>query len=179
MSLNRYSARQFSRIGFLNNLRGDIEMKIVISSSGPDLESMVDPRFGRAPFLLIIDSDTGELIESLDNSAGVNASQGAGITAAALVAEKGVEAILTGRLGPKAMAVIEKANIRVVDNISGTVRNAVDTFRSRNGGGIKPVPAESGRVGVNAGASRGMGQCRGMGMGRGMGGGQGRGRCRQ
>lgn len=89
-------------------------MKIVVSATGMELSSLVDPRFGRAAFLLILDSDTGTLIEAIDNSQGRDAAQGAGISAAALVADKGVKAILTGRIGPKAMPVVEKAGIQVV-----------------------------------------------------------------
>ncbi|NOQ65718.1 MAG: dinitrogenase iron-molybdenum cofactor biosynthesis protein [Desulfobacterales bacterium] len=149
-------------------------MKIVISSSGPDLDSAVDPRFGRAAFFLIINSDSGELIESIDNSAGQDAEQGAGIKAAALVAEKGVQAILTGRLGPKAMAVAEKANIKVVNDCNGTVRNAIDKFRSQGAGGSGQVSTDQGRAPAVADESKRPG--RGMGMGRG-GGGRGRGKC--
>jgi predicted Fe-Mo cluster-binding NifX family protein len=149
-------------------------MKIVISSNGPGLDSTVDPRFGRAAFLLIINSDNGELIEAVDNSAGQNAAQGAGIRAAGLVAEKGVQAILTGRLGPKAMAVVEKANIKVVNDVSGTVRNAIDKFRSQGAGSSEPVTTDQGRATTAVDDSRRPG--RGMGMGRG-GGGRGRGKC--
>jgi len=81
-------------------------MKIVVSATGMDLDSPVDPRFGRAACLLIVDSDTGILIEAIDNSQGRDAAQGAGISRAALVADQGVKAILTGRVGPKAMPVI-------------------------------------------------------------------------
>jgi predicted Fe-Mo cluster-binding NifX family protein len=152
-------------------------MKIVISSSGPGLDSAVDPRFGRAAFFLIIDSDSGQLLESIDNSAGQDAEQGAGIRAAGLVAEKGVQAILTGRLGPKAKAVIEKANIKVVEDISGTVQNAVDVFRSQGAGTSQLVSTnrESATMSPGTGKKCGMGMGRGRGMGRG--GGQGRGKC--
>jgi predicted Fe-Mo cluster-binding NifX family protein len=150
-------------------------MKIVISSSGSDLDSAVDPRFGRAAFLLIIDSESGELIESIDNSTGRDAAQGAGIMAASLVVEKGVQAILTGRLGPKALAVAEKANIKVVNDCSGTVRNAIDKFRSQGAGGSGEVPTDQGQAPVVASESRRPG--RGMGKGMGRGGGQGRGKC--
>ena len=148
-------------------------MKIVISSTGPDLDSSVDPRFGRAAFLLIIDSKSGELIESIDNSTGQDAGQGAGIRAASLVAEKGVQAILTGRLGPNATDVAEKANITVVGDVSGTVRNAINTFRSQGAGDFEPVSKYQGRATTVVDDSRRPG--RGMGMGRG--GGQGRGKC--
>lgn len=63
-------------------------MKIVISSTGIDFDSTVDPRFGRAAFLLIVDSDTNALSEVIDNSQGRDVAQGAGIRVAALVADK-------------------------------------------------------------------------------------------
>ena len=33
-------------------------MKIAVTSTGTELDSPVDPRFGRAAFILIVDSDT-------------------------------------------------------------------------------------------------------------------------
>ncbi|MBU4176148.1 MAG: NifB/NifX family molybdenum-iron cluster-binding protein [Proteobacteria bacterium] len=140
-------------------------MKIVISSTGPDLDSSVDPRFGRAAYFLIVDSESGELHESINNAAGMNAGQGAGIRAAAMVAEKSVQVILTGRLGPKAMAVVEKAKIKVLSNISGTVRTAVEQFRSD---AIRSSELPAAYQGQKVGAA---------GYGRGMGRGQGGGDC--
>lgn len=154
-------------------------MKIVVTSSGPDMNSPVDLRFGRAAYFLIVDSDTGELIESIDNSVGREAAQGAGIGAASMVAEKGVQVVLTGRLGPKAMDVIERAKIRVVSGISGTARDAVELFRS----GAAPAGADSAQVGqgqqvMSTGPEMGQGGGMGMGGGRRSGGGGGGGRCR-
>ena len=149
-------------------------MKIVISSSGPDMDSAVDLRFGRAAYFLIVDSDTGELIESIDNSAGRDAAQGAGIGAASMVAEKGVQVVLTGRLGPKAMDVIQRANIRVVSDISGTVRDTVERFRS----GAPAAPASPGQGQQMTSSGPEMGGGGGMGMGGGRRGGGGGGRCR-
>ena len=149
-------------------------MKIVVTSSGPDMDSAVDPRFGRAAYFLIVDSDTGELIESIDNSAGRDAAQGAGISAAGMVAEKGVQAVLTGRVGPKAMDVIERANIQVVSDISGTVRDAVAQFRT----GAPAASAQPGQGQQMTSSGPEMGRGGGMGMGGGRRGGGGQGRCR-
>jgi len=35
-------------------------MKIAITATGPDLDSIVDPRFGRCAYFLIIDPETME-----------------------------------------------------------------------------------------------------------------------
>ncbi|MBU0664805.1 MAG: NifB/NifX family molybdenum-iron cluster-binding protein [Proteobacteria bacterium] len=152
-------------------------MKIVVSATGMTLDSPVDPRFGRAACLLIIDSDIGTLIEAIDNTQGRDAAKGAGISVAAMVADKGVGAILTGRVGPKVMPVVEKAGIQVVSDVSGTVREAVEKFRSGSqaqaSSSADPVIFTSP---ATSGSGMGGGQCRGRGGGQGQGGGQGRGR---
>lgn len=146
-------------------------MKIVVTATGANLDAGVDPRFGRAAFFLIIDSDSGALLEAIDNTQGRNAAQGAGIGAAAMVADKGVQAVLTGRVGPKAMAVIEKAGLQVFSDVTGVVREAVEKFRS---GSLVPDSSSSAPAGGGGGGrcGRGPGGGRGMeGGGRGMGGG--------
>ncbi len=109
------------------------EMKMAISSAGPNLKANVDPNFGRAPFLVIYDTETQDVLEVIDNHEGQDAAQGAGILVAGLLAQKGVSVIITGRVGPKAMEVIEQARMRVVANATGTVENAImDFFGKRN-----------------------------------------------
>jgi len=48
-------------------------MKIGVSSTGPDITAAVDPRFGRAAFLLVYESDSRQLVEVIDNADGQNA----------------------------------------------------------------------------------------------------------
>ncbi len=103
-------------------------MKIAVTSKGIDLESEVDPRFGRAPYILIVDTDTLEF-EAVDNSQNVNAFKGAGIQAATMVSDKGASVLLTGYCGPKAFVTLEAAGIKVVNDSSGTVRDAVEAFK--------------------------------------------------
>jgi len=107
-------------------------MKIAVTSKGQDLESEVDPRFGRAAYILVVDTDS-LAFEVLDNSENVNAFKGAGIGAATMMSDKGVEALLTGFCGPNAFKVLKAANIDVANDISGTVRDAVQAF---NGGKV-------------------------------------------
>lgn len=102
-------------------------MKIAVTSKGKDIDSEVDPRFGRAAYILIV--DTFSLgFEVLNNSENANSFKGAGIQSATMVNEKGAKALLTGFCGPNAFKVLRAAGIHVADNVSGTARDAVTAF---------------------------------------------------
>lgn len=102
-------------------------MKIAVSSTGTDLDSPVDPRFGRAAFILIVDSETFDY-EVLDNSENVNAFKGAGIQAASMISNKKSEILLTGFCGPNAFKALNAAKIGVANNADGSVKDAVTAF---------------------------------------------------
>ena len=106
------------------------KMKIAVSSQGTGLDSPIDPRFGRAAYILIIDT-TCSGIEVLDNSANQNAFKGAGIQAAVMVSDSGAEVLLTGFCGPNAFKTLKAAGVKVANEVSGTVQDAVNGF---NGG---------------------------------------------
>jgi predicted Fe-Mo cluster-binding NifX family protein len=163
-------------------------MKIAASASGPSIEDLIDPRFGRCAFFLIIDTGTLDF-EVIENSS-KNLSGGAGIEAAQRVADQGVTHVLTGRCGPNAEKVLAAAKIRIVDGCEGTVREAVERFRAGSvstaqrsavdgtaaPGALAPAPSRPTGAGQPGGfAGRGSGRGMGQGGGRGMGGGAGRG----
>lgn len=102
-------------------------MKIAVTSQGKDLDSQIDPKFGRAAYIIIVDTQTMEF-EAVDNSENVNAFKGAGIQAAAMVGNKGAKVLMTGYCGPKAFQTLDAAGIKVVNDNMGTVRNAVEHF---------------------------------------------------
>ena len=106
-------------------------MKIAITSQGPDLHSQVDSRFGRASSFIVLDTDTDEFSVH-DNTQNVNAAQGAGIQAGQAVADLGVEAVLTGNVGPKAFAALQAANVKVYPGATGTVKEAVAKLKAGN-----------------------------------------------
>ncbi|PIE57200.1 MAG: dinitrogenase iron-molybdenum cofactor biosynthesis protein [Desulfobulbus propionicus] len=103
-------------------------MKVAVTSQGQTLESAVDPRFGRAAYILVVDPETKEF-EVLDNASNANAFKGAGIQAATMVADRGAEVLMTGYCGPKAFQTIQAAGIKVVNDVSGTVAEAVAQFK--------------------------------------------------
>ena len=106
-------------------------MKIAVTSTGKDLDSPVDPRFGRAAYILIVDTDSME-IEALDNAENVNAFKGAGIQAATMINDKHADVLLTGYCGPNAFKALAAANIKVAGDVTGTVREAVQAFSTGN-----------------------------------------------
>ena len=110
-------------------------MKVAVSSEGKTLESKIDQRFARAPFFVFVDSETGEF-EVHDNSGPMNAAHGAGPQASSLLADKGVEVLITGHIGPNAFRALNAAGIKVVTGASGTVAEALEKFKS---GELKPA----------------------------------------
>jgi predicted Fe-Mo cluster-binding NifX family protein len=104
-------------------------MKIAVTSTGKNLNDPVDPRFGRAAFILIVDSDTFSY-ETIDNTKNVNAFKGAGIQAATSISEKDAEVLLTGFCGPNAFSTLKAAGIKVVNDVTGVVGDAVKDFLS-------------------------------------------------
>ena len=108
-----------------------LQLKIAITSKGKDLNSPMDPRFGRAPYILIVDTLNHKL-EVLDNSENVNAFKGAGIQAAVMISDRGAKALLTGYCGPNAFKTLNAAGVKVANDLTGTVRDAVIAYKEGN-----------------------------------------------
>jgi len=104
-------------------------MKVAITSTGEDLQSGVDPRFGRARWFVVVDTES-DASEALDNEQNLNAMQGAGVQAAQNVSEAGVEAVITGNVGPKAFSVLGAAGIKIYTGATGTVADALEAFKA-------------------------------------------------
>jgi predicted Fe-Mo cluster-binding NifX family protein len=109
-----------------NNLE-TTSMKICVSATASNLEAQLDPRFGRCPYLIIVDSETLKF-EALPNIAS-GATGGAGIQAAQTIANKGVKVVITGNVGPNAFGALSAAGIEIVTGASGAVREVVNRFK--------------------------------------------------
>jgi predicted Fe-Mo cluster-binding NifX family protein len=112
-------------------------MKIAITSKGKDLDAEVDPRFGRAQYIIVYDTDAGTF-SALDNSANIDAARGAGVQAGQNVAQTGAGALITGNCGPKAFNVLNSAGVKVYIGAQGTVREAIRGFKA---GSLTPADA--------------------------------------
>ena len=102
-------------------------MKVAISASEPGMSASVDPRFGRAHCFVVIDLESGALATS-DNTISQSAAHGAGIQAAKTVVEAGARTVITGNVGPKALAALQAAHVDVYQCSDGTVQQAVERW---------------------------------------------------
>jgi len=162
-------------------------MKIAVTARGKTLDDQVDPRFGRCPYFLVVDSETlqAEAVENPNLALG----GGAGIQSAQLMAEHDVKVVLTGNCGPNAYQTLNAAEIEVVVGTGGKIRDAVEQFKSGTLSSTQgPNVASHFGMGADAGGQAlnqsgdssgqgsqdtGSGMGGGMTMGRGMGGGGG------
>jgi predicted Fe-Mo cluster-binding NifX family protein len=147
---------------------GENRMKVAVSSTGKNLDSAIDPRFGRCSWFLII--ETGDMSFEVFSNESVALGGGAGIQSAQFIASKGATMLLTGNCGPNAMSALSAAGVKVILGQTGTVREAVERCKK----GELPSASEP-NVGAHYGMGGGGGMGRGMGRGMGMGGGMGRG----
>ena len=104
-------------------------MKIALTTTGDDLNSPLDARFGRAAKFIIYDTDN-KTFEVIDNNQNLNAAQGAGIQSAETTARSGAKAVITGHCGPKAFRVLSAAGIKIYNTEAKTVAEALDLFNS-------------------------------------------------
>lgn len=130
-------------------------MKVAVSAIAPTVDSQVDTRFGRCNYYVFVDTESGD-VEAQENEAAMSGS-GAGIQAAQYVVEQGVDAIISGHLGPNAYQVLNAAGVKLYQASGLTVQKAVDALEAG-------TLAEMG----DATGPAHMGMGRGQGMGRGL-----------
>ncbi len=104
-------------------------MRIAVSASGRSMDAPVDPRFGRAKWFLIYDTDSGDS-EVVDNAQNLQLAQGAGIQAAQNISTTGAQVVLTGHCGPKAFQTLTAAGVQVITGAQGTIEQAIQQFQA-------------------------------------------------
>lgn len=121
------------------NLRGgdaplifgeEVKMKVAITALEPNLDSQIDPRFGRAKYFIIVDLDT--MAYKVIENEGVKAASGAGTLAAQKIIDEGVSVVCSGDVGPHAREVIESSGIKIVHLEGGSVRDAIEKIKGGN-----------------------------------------------
>jgi predicted Fe-Mo cluster-binding NifX family protein len=101
-------------------------MRVAVSAGNSEIESPIQPRFGRCAYFVIVDTET-RAWEALPNPA-VEAIGGAGPQAAQFLADQNVQAVISGNYGPNAFLGLEAAGIRILRASEGSVSELVDAF---------------------------------------------------
>ena len=104
-------------------------MRIAVTSTGNELISDLDPRFGRAKYFIIVDPETLEY-EVAENRQNLNLPQGAGIQSAKTIVDQKADVLISGNCGPKAFQVLNAAGIKVVTGAKGRVIDAITQYKS-------------------------------------------------
>lgn len=102
-------------------------MKVAFTVGGKDLNAVVEPRFGRCSSFLVMDTERG--LYEIHGNEGQSASSGAGITAAQCLVNMGVEAVVTGNVGPNALGILSAAGIPVYRGAGIPVSEALEQFK--------------------------------------------------
>ena len=89
-------------------------MKIAIASEGKDEKGEISLRGGRAPYYLVFENK--KLVETIKNPFAVGGG-GAGFSVAHMLAEKKVDLVIAGRMGPNMQFALKEKGIKFKENL--------------------------------------------------------------
>lgn len=119
-------------------------MKVAITASADSLQADMDDRFGRCPFFCIVDTEKSEEVVFVGNQ-GAKQGHGAGIKAAQQIADAKVGSVITGNVGPNALAVLKQFEIAVFQ-FCGSIEEAIAAYVKGELGQLnEPVQAHHGK----------------------------------
>ncbi len=116
-------------------------MKIAISIKEKNQDAEIDPRFGRCQYFAIYDIESGH-IEIVDNP-GAKASSGAGIETAGFIANQGINAVITGNVGPNAYTTLDAGDVDIFAGMSGKASEAIEQYKSGKLNSVQAATVES------------------------------------
>jgi predicted Fe-Mo cluster-binding NifX family protein len=107
-------------------------MKIAIPAMGETLDSFMGSTLGRAPFIVIYDSENKDH-RSLINP-GYKIQDGSGLKAAEIITQNNADVLLTTEIGRKAYSILLKKHIDVhLLNKGGAVESVINKFLKKAG----------------------------------------------
>jgi predicted Fe-Mo cluster-binding NifX family protein len=99
-------------------------MKIAVASTGKEISSKIELRFGRARYIIIHDTGKSEF-EVIDNQEISELPSGAGVKATEVIVNKNVDYVVSQNFGPKALQIFKAANLNAAVLSEVTVSEAL------------------------------------------------------
>jgi predicted Fe-Mo cluster-binding NifX family protein len=93
------------------------------------LLSDISMHFGRTPYLTIIKIENDE-IKDIDTTEIQGKHTGGSKTPAEIISNSGVDVLLCGNLGPKAVSMLQNSGMEVYSGASGKVENAFKAWQT-------------------------------------------------
>jgi predicted Fe-Mo cluster-binding NifX family protein len=115
-------------------------MKIIVTATAPEFNAPVNPRFGRADYFVVVDTET--MRWQAHANADVNAVGGAGAQAAQFAAQQGVQAVISGDFGPNAYIALAAAEIKMY--LLGPSKTVSEAIANLMAGKLEQVHAPTG-----------------------------------
>jgi predicted Fe-Mo cluster-binding NifX family protein len=104
-------------------------VKVAVTARGALLSSQVDLHFGRARYLLLVDTESGSFTVR-DNSENLSTPHHAGMQGAGVLIGLGASVIITGHIGPKAFRTLQAGQASVYTVTSGSVKKAIEKLKA-------------------------------------------------
>lgn len=113
-----------------DNKKEGVVLKIGFSVTDNKVSCVLDSRFGRCPYFMIV--DTADNSKKWVENKGILAEGGAGIVAANQLVDLNLDIVITGNLGPNAWKVFQAANLKAyktanieIDKILADYKNGI------------------------------------------------------
>jgi predicted Fe-Mo cluster-binding NifX family protein len=113
-------------------------MRIAISADDRNgLDSVVSPHFGRCPHYILVDVE-GHGVKAVNVVDNPHYGQHAPGMVPSFIHSQGVDVMLTGGMGGRAIASFEQLGIEAVTGASGTVRRTLELYLGGQLRGVQP-----------------------------------------
>ncbi len=124
---------------FINISKNVKFMKVAIASLGQDLNSLVSPSFGKAPFIIIVDVENGEI----KNYEVYQNTFPRGILLAQFLLSKNIDVAVAGQFGGNVYNILIQSGIKLFSSPPVTVKEAAIKAER----GELPLAIQAGRRG--------------------------------
>ncbi len=105
-------------------------MILFLTAQGNTLEDRFNTKFGRTPWFIRLDTDSGDW-QAFENTATAQA-HGAGVAAAQFLIDRSAQAVISGHFGPNADQALSAAKILMLTHAddSKSVREVIELWRA-------------------------------------------------